>query len=84
MRVPNCVQSRGLAYFELTIDGDYRFFTDFHDVYCGLGYRQVEVTISDYADGLTHTIKFYGYIDACIVPGCGTNFLLDDVSVQYE
>jgi hypothetical protein len=84
LSVPDCSQPSGFATFEAQIDGNTLYWTDANDSYCGSGYRQIEVDISDYADGLSHAIKFCGSHDPCFLPGCGTNFLLDDVSVQYE
>jgi hypothetical protein len=81
LNIPDC---SGVAYVLFQIDGSTLFSTDHLDPNCGSGYRQITVDISDYADGLTHTIKFYGNHSACFPPGCGTNFLLDDVSVQYK
>jgi len=66
-------------YLEVTVDGTSLWSTTGAATECGtLGYRQVTVDISAYADGGTHTLEFYSEVQ-----GSGTtNFFVDDVAID--
>jgi hypothetical protein len=63
-------------YLEVNIDGNQVWVTDATDPACGvLGYRQVTIDVSAYADGGAHTLEFNSEVF-----GTGnTNFFVDDV-----
>jgi hypothetical protein len=66
-------------YLALVIDDEEVWRTDGLDPACGtLGYRKIELDVSDFADGATHEIKFES-----VTLGNG-NFFLDDVELQLE
>jgi len=61
-------------YMQVLIDGDEVFATDGTSPICGvLGYSEVVVDVTDYADGGIHNIMFYSESDA------GSNIFVDDV-----
>jgi len=66
-------------YMALVIDGTEIWRTDGLDSACGtIGYRLIELDVSEFADGSTHEIMFES-----ITLGSG-NFFLDDVELQLE
>jgi subtilisin family serine protease len=74
-----CGAAGASNYMALKIDDTELWRTDGLDPACGvLGYRLVEVDVSDFADGGTHEIKF----DSVAVDGA--NFFLDDVELNLE
>ena len=74
-----CGDSGSANYLALQIDGTELWRTDGTDPACGvLGYRQIEVDVSAFADGNTHEVKF-----ASATVGSG-NFFLDDVELTGE
>ncbi len=74
-----CGDSGSANYLALQIDGTELWRTDGTDPACGvLGYRQIEVDVSAFADGNTHEVKF-----ASATLGSG-NFFLDDVELTGE
>ena len=74
-----CGDGGASNYMALKIDGVELWRTDGLDPACGiLGYRLIEVDVSDYADGNTHEIKF----DSVTI-GNG-NFFVDDVELNLE
>lgn len=74
-----CASAGASNYMALVIDGVELWRTDGTDAACGtLGYRPVEVDVSDFADGGTHTIAFES------VTVDGANFFLDDATLNLE
>ncbi len=74
-----CSDGGASNYLALLIDGVELWRTDGTDSACGtLGYRLIEVDVSDYADGGEHEIKF----DSVTIDGA--NFFLDDVELNLE
>lgn len=72
-----CGTAGAANYMRLLVDTTEVWRTDGLDPACGvLGYRKIELDLSAFADGATHTIKF----DSVTV-GSG-NFFVDDVSVD--
>jgi len=68
-------------YLEVTIDDQQVFYSDGSSPICGvLGYSQVAVDVSDFADGAMHNIMFYSEIFAN--NGSGTNIFVDDVMLD--
>jgi len=67
-------------YLEVNIDGAQIWQTTATDPACGvLGYRQITLDVSAYADGGVHTLEFNSEIFG--VPS-GTNFFVDDVTLE--
>ncbi len=61
-------------YMQVLIDGEEVFFTDGNSPICGvLGYSEVVVDVTDYADGGVHNIMFYSESTG------GSNIFVDDV-----
>jgi len=61
-------------YMQVLIDGNEVFATDGTSPICGvLGYSEVVVDVTDYADGGVHNVMFYSESDA------GSNIFVDDV-----
>jgi subtilisin family serine protease len=74
-----CGAGGASTYMALQLDGEEVWRTDGLDPACGvLGYREIEVDVSDFADGGTHEVKFYS-----VTVGSG-NFFLDDVELTVE
>ncbi|MCK9247064.1 MAG: carboxypeptidase-like regulatory domain-containing protein, partial [Anaerolineaceae bacterium] len=74
-----CGDAGANNWMALKIDGEEVWRTDGLDSACGnYGYREVEVDVSDYADGDTHEIKFESS-----TAGSG-NFFLDDVELNLD
>jgi hypothetical protein len=70
-------------FFTVSIDGNIIYSTDNDDLNCDEdSYHLIMRDISDYADGMIHTIRFYGWHSGSPAPDSGTSFLLDDVSIQ--
>jgi len=68
-------------YLEATMDGTQLWVTNATDPACGvLGYRQITVDVSAYADGGSHMLEFNSEIFG--TAGQGSNFFLDDVSLD--
>ncbi|MGB0929644.1 MAG: SdrD B-like domain-containing protein [Chitinophagales bacterium] len=72
-------------FIELTIDGEQVWLqttdpnaTDEQSAPCGGGYNDVEIDVTDWADGLQHVITFHGHFYG---NGGNTNFGIDDVEV---
>ncbi|MEI2688243.1 MAG: choice-of-anchor J domain-containing protein [Anaerolineae bacterium] len=68
-------------YLEVNIDGTQLWQTTGADAACGvLGYRQVTLDVSAYADGGAHTLEFNSEVF-----GSGTtNFFVDDVMLDAQ
>ncbi|MEA3335952.1 MAG: proprotein convertase P-domain-containing protein, partial [Chloroflexota bacterium] len=65
-------------YMEVTVDGTQVWMTDGSDPACGvLGYREITVDVSAWADDGPHTLEFHSEIFAN--NGGGSNFFVDDV-----
>ncbi|HNS37025.1 MAG TPA: carboxypeptidase-like regulatory domain-containing protein, partial [Anaerolineaceae bacterium] len=74
-----CGANGAANYTALLVDGTEIWRTDGTDAACGvLGYRQITLDMSDYADGSTHEIKFNS------VTTDGANFFIDDVELNLE
>lgn len=74
-----CGDAGASNYMALVIDGEELWRTDGLDPACGTAaYRQIEVDVSDFADGATHEIKF-----SSVTVGSG-NFFLDDVELIVD
>ena len=74
-----CGSGGASNYMALKIDGIELWRTDGLDPACGvLGYRLIEVDVSEFADGDTHEIMF----DSVTI-GIG-NFFIDDVELNLE
>ncbi|MBX3059022.1 MAG: carboxypeptidase regulatory-like domain-containing protein [Anaerolineae bacterium] len=68
-------------YLEVNIDGNQVWVTTAADPACGtLGYRQVLVDVSAYANGAAHTLEF----NSEVFGGGNTNFFVDDVSIDVS
>jgi hypothetical protein len=78
--VEQVVCDSGLDYLELLIDGNQEFVTYGDDPACGvLGYREIVVDITAYADDAAHTVEFHSEIYADVEGG--SNFFVDNVSI---
>ncbi len=74
-----CGSAGASNYLALQFDGEEVWRTDGLDPACGVfGYREIEVDVSDFADGNSHEIKFYS-----VTVGDG-NFFVDDVVLTVE
>ncbi len=74
-----CGDAGASNYMALVIDGEELWRTDGLDPACGtVDYRQIEVDVSDFADGATHEIKF-----SSVTVGNG-NFFLDEVQLVVD
>lgn len=68
-------------YLEVNMDGNQVWVTTAADPACGtLGYRQVLVDVSAYANGAAHTLEF----NSEVFGGGNTNFFVDDVSIDVS
>lgn len=69
-------------FLEVKIDGNQVYRIDGSSTLCGnLGYSLVSIPIDSYADGGNHTLVFYSEAGAA---GSGTNFFVDDVSIEVD
>ncbi|MBN2002566.1 MAG: carboxypeptidase regulatory-like domain-containing protein [Anaerolineae bacterium] len=67
-------------YLEVTLDSTPVFYTDGGDSVCGvLGYRQVVIDITAFADGGSHNLMFAS--ETFATNGDVSNFFVDDVSI---
>ena len=74
-----CGSAGAANYMRLMVDSTEVWRTDGTDAACGvLGYRQITVDLTDFADGSEHLIKF----DSTTVDGA--NFFLDDVELNLD
>ncbi|MFZ2358384.1 MAG: S8 family serine peptidase [Anaerolineae bacterium] len=68
-------------YLEVNMDGTQLWVTTAADPACGtLGYRQVTVDVSAYADGGAHTLQF----NSEVFGSANTNFFVDDVMLDGQ
>jgi len=75
----NCGSGGASDYMTLEIDGEELWRTNALDSACGtVGYRQIEIDVSAFADGGSHEIMFYSASVSL------TNFFVDDVELQNE
>ncbi|MCL4838199.1 MAG: hypothetical protein KJ058_09580 [Thermoanaerobaculia bacterium] len=66
-------------YLEVNIDGTQIWQTTAADPACGvLGYRQITLDVSAYADGGAHTLEF----NSEVFGSATTNFFVDDVTLE--
>jgi len=70
-----------LDYLEVNMDGTQLWMTTATDPACGtLGYRQVTLDVSAYADGGAHTLQF----NSEVFGSGNTNFFVDDVVLDAQ